>query len=739
LQIRPLLLLAPVVLGGTMVLAAPQAVRAGSGMTETGTTTYEVIPGRNLIGVTIQISIHNDSPNETNGGSVTIYYWNSTSIMVEQAAGTVSATSDGGRVTQNTGSSDQYYKVIKLNYPNVYYGQTRLVTATYTIPGTLNARDNFRAGQAYASLCAVGNGQDKGTVSVVIPDGYQVHDIAGGQLTKTDNLGAKQVYTSGPLTNPYKFATCLQATNPANMTHAALTSGSQTFDLQGWPEDSTWSTAVRGDVSGDFQRLEDLTGLKGPGGTVVVAETGGGINDDGVTYDPKTATVGIPEGANPNVVAHALAHIWFNPTMFGDTWLSEGLAGYGQKAAGEGSYTPCTEPGVYPASGPPDLMTWRTLNFNSTTQDQNISDWQYSASCYFFTALANAMGPDGFRSFMKAAAAGEMAYLGATPGEKLTGAKLPLTSRQVLDLLDERGMVGGGVTDLDQAQKLLADWGVFDPASLAARSKSRATYHALASSAGAWKLPLAVRGPMSTWDFAAADAAMAKVRQILDVRDSIAKGLSGFSLDGTAIQKQFESAATGADLDSLLALIKKESDAAGTLDHATKLNDAGRSILQSIGLIANDNDATLAQARADLVSVKPDLAGAEAQSVIDRINGSNDLGLVRSGVVAGVLGILLLAIALTVTLRRRRRAGAAIDNDDGDSSVPFEPGDIGEAVGAGSSQTLDDPSVELAPVPGGEPAVEAAEEPAVEPSPEPAPSEAAPDQGPGRDPTPPTS
>jgi hypothetical protein len=398
-----LLLLAPVVIGGTMVLAAPQAARAGGGMTETGTTTYEVIPGKSLIQVTIQISIHNDSPNETNGGSVTIYYWNSTSIMVEQAAGPVTAASDAGRVTANTGSSDQYYKVVKLNYPGVYYGQTRVVTATYTIPGALNARDNFRVGQAYASLCAVGNGQDKGSVSVIVPDGYLVHDIVGGQLTKTNDLGAKQVYSSGPLTNPYKFATCVQATNPANLTHTALTSGSQTFDLQGWPEDSTWSTAVRGDVSGDFQRLEDLTGLKGPAGTVVVAETGGGLNDDGVTYDPATKTVGIPEGAAPNVVAHALAHVWFNPTMFKDTWLSEGLAGYGQKAAGEGSYTPCTEPGVYPASGPPDLTTWRTLNFNSTTQDQNVSDWQYSASCYFFTTLANAMGPDAFRSFLKAA------------------------------------------------------------------------------------------------------------------------------------------------------------------------------------------------------------------------------------------------------------------------------------------------------------------------------------------------
>ena len=149
---------------------------------------------------------------------------------------------------------------------------------------------------------------------------------------------------------------------------------------------------------------------------------------------------------------------------------------------------------------------------------------------------------------------------------------------------------------------------------LADRSLARATYHTLETSAGTWQMPLAIRGPMATWDFKGAESAMATAKQIVDVRGSIEAMLSGFSLDGTVIQRKFESAATQADLDSLLTLTKKEADAAGTLDRATKLNEGSRSILQSIGLIVNDIDATLAQARADLGSVKPDAAGAEAQS-----------------------------------------------------------------------------------------------------------------------------
>ena len=93
MHIRPLLLLAPVVLAGTVFLATPQVARANNGMTETGTTSYEVIPSKNAVQVTIQISIHNETPNQATSTGYTYYYWNSTAISVEASAGAISATS----------------------------------------------------------------------------------------------------------------------------------------------------------------------------------------------------------------------------------------------------------------------------------------------------------------------------------------------------------------------------------------------------------------------------------------------------------------------------------------------------------------------------------------------------------------------------------------------------------------------------------------------------------------------
>lgn len=660
MRIRPLSLFAPVVIAASMLLVTPQTALATNGVTETGTTTYEVVPSKRVITVTVRLSIYNGKPDTTTSTGVTYYYWNVTSIAVEKEAGAVKVTSNAGAVSQSTTKTDKYYRYIKLTYPNVYYGQTRVVTATYTIPAGLRAPGGFRAGSAYASLCAVGNGYDTGSVSVVLPTGFDLNVDYGDQLDSTGTSGGKQVFSSGTRASPYKFWTCVDAENPANLTHTSLTVSGQTFDIQGWPEDTTWKSAVEEQVKGDVQRLQDLTGLTMPGGTIKIVEAGDlQLGEYGGVYNSLTSTASIPESAQKDIIAHELSHIWFNRKLLADKWTSEGLAGYSEKAAGEGNYKACKDPGAYPGKGSPDVTKWMALTNTSSTQDENTLDWQYSASCYVFTSLAEAIGPERFKAVLEALAANDMAYIGTEPGEQLADVTLPATSRQLLDLIDERGMVPAGFTDLDTTQILLAKYGVFDATTLAARSTARTAYHALATSAGKWKLPLAIRGPMSAWDFTVAGTAIDTAKQIVGVRDSIASLLSGFSLDGTVIREKFESAATQADLDDLLALIKKEADAAAKLAEATKLKDGSHSILQTIGLVGADLDTPLKGARAELQNVKPDSAVTQAQSVIDLINGSSDQGMMRGGIVVGALGVLFVLVALLVLLLRRRKPALA--------------------------------------------------------------------------------
>jgi hypothetical protein len=655
-RIRPLSLFAPVVIAASMLLVAPQTALAANGMTETGTTTYEVVPSKNLIEVTLKLSIYNGKPNTVTSTGTTYYYWNGTDIAVEREASAITVTSNAGGVSQTTKATDNYYRYIRLAYPNVYYGQTRVVTATYTIPAGPHAPGGFRASSAYASLCAIGNGADTGSVQVVIPVGFDLYVDYGSQLDSTGASGGTQVFSSGTQAKPSEFWSCVDAEDAANLTHTPLTAGGQTFDIEGWPEDATWKSAVQEEVSGDVQRLVDLTGLTMPGGTIKIVEAGDmQLGEYGGVYNSLTGTASLPESAEKDIVAHELSHIWFNRKTLADKWMSEGLAGYSEKAAGEGNYKPCADPGAYPGSGSPDVTKWMALTNTSSTKDQKVLDWQYSAACYIFTSLATAMGPDNFKAVLEALAAGKMAYVGTDPGGQ-TGVTLPATSRQLLDLIDELGLVPAGFTDLDRAQILLAKYGIFDATTLSARSTARAAYHSLATSAGKWKLPLAIRQPMSTWDFTVAGTAIDTAKRILGVRDSIGAQLPGFSLDGTVIQQKFESAATQADLDDLLALIKKEADAAAKVGQATKLRNGNLSILQTIGLLGADLDTPLKGARTDLQNVKPDSASTQAQTVIDLVNGSSGQGTLRAGAVGGALGLLLILIALIALLLRRKPA-----------------------------------------------------------------------------------
>ncbi len=660
MRIRPWSVFAPALIAGSMLVISPAPALADNGMTETGTTTYEVVPSKNLIAVTVKISVHNTKPDTATAGGYYYYFWNQTGIVVEKQASKVSATSNAGSVSQKTTSTDQYYRYITLNYPNVYYGQTRVVTATYTIPAGPEADGGFRAGSAYASLCASGNGLDTGSLSVVVPAGFDLHVDDGDDLKSAGTSGGKQVFSSGTQASPYKLWTCIDAEDQANLTHSTLTADGQAFSIEGWPEDTAWSTEVQDEVSADVPALENLTGLKMPGGTIVIMEAGDmQLGQYGGEYDWLTTTAGIPQTAEKDVVAHELSHIWFNPKMLFGKWMDEGLAGYSEKVAGTGNYTPCKEPGAYPGAGSPNLTEWMVLTNSSTTQDQNVLDWQYAASCYIFTSLADATGPNNFKAVLEAVAADDMAYVGADPNEHLAGVSGAVTAEQLLDIIDQRGMVPAGVTDLDQAQNLMARFGIFDAATLGDRAKARADYQTLAKAAGKWTLPLAIRGPMTTWDFTQAETAMTTATQIVGVRDSIQSLVPGFSLNGTAIEQKFESAATQADLNDLLAQIKKEAAAAGKLDQATKLKNGSLSVLQTLGLMGTNLNTELTAARSDLQNMKPDDATTEAQSVIDSINGSSSQGVLRGGVAAAGLAILLLLVFLLVVFGRRKRAAGS--------------------------------------------------------------------------------
>jgi hypothetical protein len=660
-----------VILAGSATLASPGAVLAANGYADTGTTTYVINTAKSEIDVTVTEAIKNTTPSKTVYVTCTWwgatcpekenYYYYATYIWVPAQAVSVKASSDAGKVSQKVYKTDAYGRELELDYPAVYYGQTRTVKLTYVLPGAPRASGDYRALKAYAEMCGSGTGLDSGTVTFVVPDGFDVTFSGATAINLSGDAKGMQTYSTGKIASADEFWTCMEATRPDVLTNTSVAAGDQAFNLQAWPEDSKWATTVATEIQSDVPALETLTGLKMPGGTIAVQEAGNWqLGEYAGTYSATTKTASITEGTDPSTVAHELSHIWFNRELLDDPWMYEGLAGYSEKAAGAGNYKPCTDPGAYPGTGTPALGTWKYLDNNSTTTDEKVATWQYAASCYLITQVADAIGPDNFKAVLAAASKDEIAYLGTGPAEVSVDGGSSISSRALLDLIDERGMLPAGVTDLDQTQTLFGKYGLYTADLLTARSQARSDYHTLLATTGTWGLPMAVRSAMASWDFAGAQTAMATVTQILTVRDQISKNLPGFKVDGSGLQTAYESAATQKDLDAVLVLANQEAAAASKVNQADQANSASRNVLQSIGLIGVDVSGPLAQANTDLKNAKPADATTSAQKVMDSINSSSSQGLLRIVLIL-LLILVLLGIALLVRmLRRRRRARKAL-------------------------------------------------------------------------------
>lgn len=683
--------LVPVILAGTALLASPASALAANGYTDTGTSTYVVNLAKSEIDVTVKLTIKNT----TAPAAGYVYFYNDTYMWVPTQAGKVKATSNSGGVTQSVYKKNAYGRELHLKYANLYYGETRTVTATYTIHAGPRAPGGYRALKAYAGLCADSSGLDSATVNVVVPDGFAVAFTSGTKLSLASDAKGLQTYTSGSVAGNDGFYSCVDATNPSALASSSVTAGDQQFNVQAWPEDATWTTAIKGDLTTDVQKLEDLTGLQMPGGTIAIKEAATSeLGEYAGTFNWDTKTATLTEDTDNSTVAHELSHIWFSRAVYASEWMYEGLAGYSEKVAGAGSYKPCTDPAKYPGTGSANLSAWTYLDFNSTNGDVALADWDYAASCYLVTKLADAMGPDNFKAVLVAASKGQPAYVGGDPKTQAATTASSLPAKKLLDLIDELGMVPAGVTDPEQAQNLFVSYGILSTSDLAGRTEARSAYHTLLAAAGHWGLPLAVQSAMVDWSFSTAQTAMATATQILALRDQITTTLPGSNPDGTALETQFESAATQTDLDSVLKVAQAEADAAKVVSQAKQLKDGSRNPLQAIGLIGTDLTAPMTQASTDLTNAKTTEATADAQKVIDAVNGSTKQGAVRIALVLLLL-LLLLALVLFVGWRLRRRGAPVPATRAAALGLPAwirpgtEPGGTDAALPA--DESVDDP------------------------------------------------
>lgn len=697
-----------IVVGALSANAAPAA--ADETVNHRATTTYEFVPSKGIIKVTIDLRVVNHIPSTTEYVActkyeydlyyglipytstcpqTTNYYVNDTAAWIEDGASNLAVKADSGSVTRSVRKHQDGYTQLKLSFAKIFKGHTRKLHITYTIRSGRPRSSTFtRAGAAYARFCATGNGVDGGSVNVVVPKSFSI-TLTGDASRSTS--GSKVTYKSGTIADPLNYYLCLEGTNAAAYRRTTVEApGGRAMTIESWPEDAAWLSSVRDEATTSIAALEVLIGRDIPeSGTLTIREVAASQLGDYVgTFDPATLVANVSEAVEPGTVAHELSHAWFNGRLFEDQWLREGYAGWAENAATGAS--PCNNPGTYPGTGSPDLANWQFLGPKATGQQKAVVGYDYDASCAIVTSVARSIGDIGLQGVFAYLLDHQVPYLNESTD------RLPdhaVTWQTWLDVVDEVGMVPAGA-DLDTTQELLAQYGIAtDAEKLAQRSRARHAYHSFEALEPSWQVPAFLRGELAKWDFSGALEALGVASQLRAVaRDTDAALPEAGAITGRA-EVAFEEADSTGDLRAAISDATDLKDAATNVAAAIATSNEERGPLDQIGLIGTDLGPMRVAAVAAVQASDPFTAEARAADLTATLDGAQTSGAIRVG---GVTMATLLAGAGGILIVRRRRRSAAMARAEAldlsvaeASGAPFGPSETVVLPVSGEAATVD--------------------------------------------------
>jgi hypothetical protein len=671
-----------------------------SRVSSSAATTYQVVPGKGYVAVTVVQKITNHTPSTATAYDCSIrgvdpyygpyeikrtchtttrYYYYQWSVVTEAGATNVQAKVTGGTATLKKGTKNADYQTWLIGIPKTFNGQSRTITVTYRLPGKPpRSADSTRINGAYVSFYGIAQYSDNSSVKVLVPIAFDT-STDGGPIQYSADRGGYRVYTSGKVVDPGAWYVGINATNDAGRVHASVTSDEgRPIEIEAWPGDKAWMTAVHDEAAGSISALEDLIGQPLPGnGPVRIDEVSGG--ELGSAYigaydkDARLATVS-EDYTQAGTVAHELSHVWFNDDLFAARWLSEGYASWAERAVGTNA-TVCA-PGAYPGTGKPDLELWRFADPRATQEQLDIVDYEYDAACKIVTDTVRKIGTDRMRDVLGVLLSEEAAYPG-TQDVRIGGR---VDWRQWLDAVDERGSLPAGIDDTTAIADMLEAQGIASDVKLEGRADARThlagVRRAVADAAGEWAVPAGVLTAMRDWKFADAEGMMTAAEGVLTTVHEIAGVLPAASVASSPFASKVAAATS---VEGLRAV---QADATARLEEARAVTTsvtaavarahADPGLVAQVGLIGEDPVGTADAAQRAVAA--GDLDGATAKvAELDTVlasaagNGTTRITVVGGGAAALVLVSLLLTAFLVwrARVRRQRRVAAAAEDVSG--------------------------------------------------------------------------
>lgn len=640
-------------------VAAPASVAgAQSNLSYTSDSTWRADPtaGRVHVLAAIALTSHTvDDPNLR-------YYYDRIQLTLPPSSAVVVADDNDVQLPVSVQAASSLGVVVLVGLgQRLYSGQSMSFDLKFDLVDKGGSTDrDLRIGRNLMSfpVKAFGSPDTPGsTVTVVFPSDFAVQEEYGG-LTRAVYGSGEVVFSSGVLDDATAldaWFTAVQPVPPGSYRVRSITIGPLHVALRYWADDVGWADQVERVLREGYPILHDLIGLGDPIGTTLTVEEAASeeIGGFSASYDTSNGQVLVSYFADPLVILHEAAHMWFNGDLLSDRWANEGFASYYAQQAvdrlGFPDHSPVLTDRMRQAAVP--LNDWVDAGQASSATDSYL----YGASLRVAQLIAGEVGQEDLRSVWSAARSDRAAYqpLHLPATEILEGG--PADWRRILDLLERTSGLS-----LDGIWR---QW-VVDPdreSLLDQRSMAVAAYTSAQDAAGDWDLPPEIRRSMDIWQFQQAGIFISQARGVVAQRDQIvAQSATEQTTPPANLKSAFGHSLSDATAEAAAELAVLQEMTAARVARTDNV-DAAR----GLGLLGSDPAADLTAAREAFAS--GDITRARALASRARIawQSAGNAGQARIfGGVCLLVGILLLLFLCRWTRGGHKKAtGAAVETD----------------------------------------------------------------------------
>lgn len=621
---------------------------AGPGLTFTSASTWTADPNAGRVHVVVAVT----ATSHTVDQSVRSYYFPGMQMTLPASTqGFTANSADGRSMAVSIMSSTVYGVALNVAFEErLYSGQSvSFVLRFDLVDGGSSTDRDMRIDRDLMSfpVTAFGTqGTPGSAVSVVFPAGFTVQQDFGELIRMTD-ASNEAVFVAASLPDATALNAWFTAARPVpagDFLERVTAVGRLQVTLRYWKDDPAWADQVERTLQAGYPVLSQMIGLGDPANPAITIQEASSQSIAGFSgqYDQASGQVQVSYLADPFVLLHEIAHLWFNDTLASDRWIDEGFASYYAEQAvlqlGMPDHSPQLTDRLLPARLP--LNDW----IGPDEPDSTATAYLYGASTDLARETAALAGLDGLRRVWAEIRADRTPYQPAGGSIGNSSAGQGTDWRGLLDYLEQ--------TTGKSFESIWRQW-VVDPSQavdLTLREQARADYAAAVVAAGTWSLPPDIREAMETWQFARAEELIGDAKSVLADRQQIALLAPVESLTPpTTLRAAFEGKSVAAA--SLEA--RNELAALGAIVAARQGQVDSQGAARVVGLLGADPDADLAAAQKAFSQgdvVKAASLADSARSAWEGANGSGQARIIGGSALAAAL--LLLVLAVIVSPRR---------------------------------------------------------------------------------------